>query len=100
MVITICGIPMCLDYTLLVSLLLVYCYYLWQARVSSTSFDEGDTKISAEEIDKGTQSSGQPEVDLISVLADQVVKENKKRQMGKRTPRKHRDEKKTSKKKW
>ena len=37
--------------------------------------------------------------DLISVLADQVVMETKKRQMGKRrvAPRKHREDKKTSK---
>ena len=41
----------------------------------------------------------EPDLDLIAVLADQVVKETKKRQAGRRrfAPRKHREDKKTSK---
>ena len=70
---------------------------LIQARVSATSFDEGENGEVIEEKEK-ERTQIQAEIDLISVLADQVVKETKKRQVGKRrvAPRKHREEKKTS----
>ena len=87
---------------------------MFQARVSSASFDElgNDQRRNSQDISEGLlqvegggggggggEKNKVETTDLISVLADQVVKETKKRQMGKRrvAPRKHREDKKTSK---